>query len=1224
MTFISYAQNFEDVMLWRALKHIDNGFYVDVGANHPEHDSVTKAFYDAGWHGINIEPLAVHYQELRKQRPRDNNLPLAVGEQAGQFQLWQCGIRGWATLDTEVARIHEAKGHKGSWTTVEVQPLSVILEQHAPADIHFLKIDVEGFEKSVLQSMDFSAVRPWIVVVEATIPDSKEENYATWEHLLTGADYLLAYTDGLNRFYVAEEQSELIPSFQYPPNVFDGFKLNAQNLAEVETQQAEARTRQAEARAEQAETVSSQYLRQLDDLYQSSSWRLTKPWRWLGNQAKLLRQHGLKQCVSALLVKKRDTLKAEADEHVQHTYSAAVIPENLQGVSPHVRKLYTGLQRAIAQYQGSQPDPDESRFTTQPDYDAVVSLCQAQLENQINTAPDVSQNTARPRLALVSPMPPARTGIANYSAELLPALAHYYDIEIVVAQPEVSGCEALQGMTPRTVDWLRQNINSIDRVLYHIGNSSFHLYMLDVLQEIPGTVVLHDFFISGLVSALEFEAGHAHALSQMLYADHGYRAVADRYKDIASARMTYPVNFHVLNNANGIIVHSEYSKRLADQWYAFDYGRHFAKIPHLRDSSLVHADKTRTRQALGIAEDAFVICSFGFLGETKLNDRLLGCWASSQLFRDQNCQLIFVGENHSGKYGQQLLARIETLGCQQRVSITGFVENDLYQQYLVAADVAVQLRTCSRGETSGTVLDCMNHGLPLVVNANGSMAELDATAVCMLPDDFADQQLIKALETLWADAPLRQEMGRKSRCIIQQQHSPAGCAHLYAAAIESFYQQAQSASAALLPVLAQHCSHYTDKQLIELSTAVAAALPESRPAKTLYLDITATCSNDLKTGIERVARAQVLALVQDPPPGYRVEPVYLEQRQKQWVYRHASRYVLELLGCPADGFIDEIAQPQSGDLLLGLDISGDKLVQAQRSGLHQRYRDQGVRVYYMVFDLLPLQLPEVFPPASEDAFSQWLSAATSFDGAITISQAVARDLQAWLQQRGQGADAVQPLDIHWLHLGADLANSSPSTGLPSKAKQTLKQLQDRPTMLMVGTIEPRKGYLQAIQAFDMLWAAGLDINLVIVGREGWQGLDDALRRDIPETTRRLRHHPEADQRLFWLEGISDQYLEEVYAASTCLLAASYGEGFGLPLIEAAQHKLPILARDIPVFREVLAEHASYFTAAEPQQLAQAVTDWLTLYQQGQHPSSEHLPWLTWQQSAHNLVNILLK
>ena len=146
---------------------------------------------------------------------------------------------------------------------------------------------------------------------------------------------------------------------------------------------------------------------------------------------------------------------------------------------------------------------------------------------------------------------------------------------------------------------------------------------------------------------------------------------------------------------------------------------------------------------------------------------------------------------------------------------------------------------------------------------------------------------------------------------------------------------------------------------------------------------------------------------------------------------------------------------------------------------------------------------------------------------------------------------------------------------------------------------------------------------MIVGKEGWKGLPDEMRRTIPEIVNRLRNHPELAKHLFWLEGISDAYLEKVYAACTCLIVASEGEGFGLPLIEAAQRGLPILVRDIPVFREVAGEHAFYFDGLDPQSLEDALGTWLLLDAEGVAPRSDNTPWLTWRQSLEQLLATIL-
>ena len=259
MSFVSYAQNFEDVIIWRALKHINKGFYIDVGANDPTTDSVTKAFYDRGWRGINVEPVGQWYDKLLDERPQDINLKLALGEEKGSIDFFEIPNTGLSTNRKSFAKQHEKRrGFKSKKIKVPTDTLTSILKKYDCTTIHFLKIDVEGAERAVIQGMDLKYYRPWVIIIEANLPDEVIENAHEWEALLLKADYVCGYSDGLNRFYVAQEHSELLPSFRYPPNVFDDFiKINLLD-AELRSQQSEERTSQAEAAASQAEAVASQ------------------------------------------------------------------------------------------------------------------------------------------------------------------------------------------------------------------------------------------------------------------------------------------------------------------------------------------------------------------------------------------------------------------------------------------------------------------------------------------------------------------------------------------------------------------------------------------------------------------------------------------------------------------------------------------------------------------------------------------------------------------------------------------------------------------------------------------------------------------------------------------------------------------------------------------------------------------------------------------------------
>lgn len=220
--FITHAQNFEDVMLWRALKQIEKGFYVDVGANHPVIDSVSKAFYDRGWRGVHVEPVPAYASLLRQARPDETVIEKAVGAKAGRLTLHIIPDTGLSSLIKEVAeKAIELRGYEKQEVIVDVLTLEELLTPYQGRDLHWLKIDVEGAEADVLRGWNSLRDRPWIMVVEATAPNTQIETHHEWESILLNAGYQFAWFDGLSRFYVASEHAELAQAFRTPPNVFD-------------------------------------------------------------------------------------------------------------------------------------------------------------------------------------------------------------------------------------------------------------------------------------------------------------------------------------------------------------------------------------------------------------------------------------------------------------------------------------------------------------------------------------------------------------------------------------------------------------------------------------------------------------------------------------------------------------------------------------------------------------------------------------------------------------------------------------------------------------------------------------------------------------------------------------------------------------------------------------------------------------------------------------------
>ena len=294
MSFISYAQNLEDVMLYRALKNIEHGFYIDVGALYPDIASVTKAFYDRGWRGINIEPIPECFRLLQNQRSGDINLNLAISNRQGQLILHEIvNTPGDTTANKFNAEKHSLQGHEVRSLEVPCTTLDVICAENKVETVHFLKIDVEGSEKEVLEGFSFDKIRPWIVVIEANEPNSTKDVSNQWESLITNKNYECVYYDGLNRFYLAREYSDINVHFRTPPNVFDNYirsseYLTSDDLAKtrmkvesLKTQLVTERSKSQdlEYRLTSEQSKSRELESQLAHFKGSISWRITSPLR---------------------------------------------------------------------------------------------------------------------------------------------------------------------------------------------------------------------------------------------------------------------------------------------------------------------------------------------------------------------------------------------------------------------------------------------------------------------------------------------------------------------------------------------------------------------------------------------------------------------------------------------------------------------------------------------------------------------------------------------------------------------------------------------------------------------------------------------------------------------------------------------------------------------------------------------------------------------------------
>ncbi|MDF4002839.1 glycosyltransferase family 1 protein [Luteibacter sp. PPL552] len=361
------------------------------------------------------------------------------------------------------------------------------------------------------------------------------------------------------------------------------------------------------------------------------------------------------------------------------------------------------------------------------------------------------------------------------------------------------------------------------------------------------------------------------------------------------------------------------------------------------------------------------------------------------------------------------------------------------------------------------------------------------------------------------------------------------------------------------------------------------------------VDVTAIAARDLGTGVHRVVRSILREWLREPPVGTRVEPVVFQDGR----FHHAHEYACRLLDVtPADPLPGDIVGVTGEELFIGLDWAMESVPSA--APLLRTWRRAGVRMHFVIHDLLPILLPQAFHPQSRQAFSAWIEAVSGFADALhCVSRSTAGDVRAWLGQR----PAQRHIAVDHFTLGVERVAVKPSGELDSALASAFAR---SPTFLMVGTLEPRKGHAQALEAMNLLWAAHADVNLLIVGHRGWL---------VNELVERIERHEENGRRLFWLDDADDATLEAAYAASVALLVPSQGEGYGLPIIEAAHRGKPVIARGLPVFREIAGDYPSYFDTESPEGLASFLARWLVA-----RPPPGRAPSLcSWAESAASLA-----
>ncbi|NLH82301.1 MAG: glycosyltransferase, partial [Phyllobacteriaceae bacterium] len=724
------------------------------------------------------------------------------------------------------------------------------------------------------------------------------------------------------------------------------------------------------------------------------------------------------------------------------------------------------------------------------------------------------------RIAMFTPLPPQKTGIAAYAADLIASVRKFVHLDLFVE--DTSGLDALPpGVTVKHHSMFPFEADGYDAVVYQLGNSPFHHYMLPYVRDHPGVVVIHDAYLGHL----SHDPGNPAPFARQVVRDHGGAARAllreAESLDVGARKLIQeltcsPTHVH---RSVGVIVHSEYARRLLLDDCTLAIAPQISVLHQQRKAAdRGPAARLAAREKLGIVPDEFVIGTFGHVAHTKGILELIEAFRTSNAAASRRTRFVLVGELEGGPTAATPFAQavLKAIAGDPRITITGFVDDDTYDLHLSAIDVGVQLRTTTRGETSRAVLDLLAYGVPLVYNRLGWTGELPPDIADGL-ETFEPSAIREAIDALAADEALRARRSATAAAYVRETLDPDVIGATFVRTVLDMTSRARECGPARLSTDVARLLRTRPappELLSEISSAyVAQERSELEPR--LLIDVTHIRENDLKTGVQRVVRELTRAAYAAPNAGLRAQ-----------AFAYSDQGLLS-----ADDFAQSIgARDESEEAAC---VSGaltlrpfDKILMADGTWhLVRQMRQPIARVdalggsaYGLVHDILPLQHPELFPDHVRDSVLSWLRLLLENGRGLICTSKTGADalIESIETLRLPTRDGLR---IGYAKLGANFSGLvetkeiSPST----------KALLGRPNLfLMVGTIEPRKGHAYVLDAFEQLWSKGGDATLVFAGTPGW---------DVDALLKRIREHPEAGRRFFYLNFVPDADLKRLYESA---------------------------------------------------------------------------------------------
>lgn len=388
------------------------------------------------------------------------------------------------------------------------------------------------------------------------------------------------------------------------------------------------------------------------------------------------------------------------------------------------------------------------------------------------------------RLAWLSPLPPIPSGIADYSAEILPLIAEEAQVHVYSPTAGLRGKVTVpRGIEVHPPRSFRRRADGYDAAFFHLGNNPHHEFVYRIATELPGVAVFHDFVLHHLIAHLFLIAtSDWHTYRSLLV--HEYGDVGETLARLRLYRMAtgtenflFPLNRHVARRARAIVVHGD---AVGQEMSDVAPGVPIAVIPHHAGTPPPEVEgitRQAAREQLGLPGGAFLVGQFGFITAPKQPVAVLGGFARL-LERRPDALLILVGQNLAP--GLALESLIASMGLGGRVRVVGFVDLPGFYRYLNAVDVVVNLRYPSAGEASGTFARALAEGRAVVVSNVGSFAEVPRDVVLKVEvDGDQAEEVGRYLIRLAEDPAFKTSLEEGARRYAAAVLDPRRCAKLY-------------------------------------------------------------------------------------------------------------------------------------------------------------------------------------------------------------------------------------------------------------------------------------------------------------------------------------------------------------------------------------------------------------------------------------------------------------